>query len=133
MTQTTKQRIAKVLRDNIVPEQVYKTVDLYKILHQAGFRYSNSLYHRAINDLLRAGYIKRVHTGVYIKEFKVTDGEEMKCTLDKGINSCEYFNPALLECSNPNKCSFQDLIDTSKLTYEYQRPEKWFEKYYRKN
>lgn len=57
----------------------------------------------------------------------------MKCTLDKDINTCIFFDVELLECNNPDKCSFQDLVDVSKISNGYKRQqEKWFEKYYRK-
>lgn len=56
----------------------------------------------------------------------------MKCTLDKDINTCNHYDPITEECSNPNKCSFQDRIDTSKVTLSYERKERWYEKYYRR-
>ena len=129
---TKHQQMIQALKSNIIPEQIYKTTELYDMLRQSGLDGSEVQYHRVINQLLKANYLTRIHKGVYIKEFKKTDGEVMKCTLDKDINTCRFFDPELLECNNPKRCSFQDLIDTTNVNYEYQRPEKWFEKYYRK-
>mgnify|MGYP003299118461 CR=1 FL=1 len=51
----------------IVSGKIYKTLDIYAILWQAGFDVSKVQYHRVINELIECEYLTRIHRGVYIK------------------------------------------------------------------
>lgn len=51
-----------------------------------------------------------------------------KCTLDKEINTCPFFDTPTENCNNLENCSMQQKEETKK--HEYIRKPRWYEKYY---
>lgn len=55
------------------------------------------------------------------------------CTLDKDINRCPHYRSDDLSCANEKPCSFGQIGgDETKISGEYVREERWYEKYYKK-
>ena len=54
----------------------------------------------------------------------------MRCSLDKEINMCEFFDNEL--CKNKKNCSFQVTEENLNIAKKYIKEERWYEKYYKK-
>lgn len=56
----------------------------------------------------------------------------MRCNLDAEINDCPFFVQNNLNCTNSDKCSFQECKIIHEAPRKEIKKEKWFEKYYKR-